>query len=552
MATAEEYASWIVANKDKKGTPEFDKVSQAYQIARGSQEQKPQSMSETARTMLSEIGVSKNKGADVFLNSPAAGAIETGLTMGTGLAGQVAGGFAGIGQGVKNLFSDGGMPAGERVSQVQDAMTYQPRTAVGQGVQSGLNTLLGWYPKMADFVGEKASEVAGPAAGAAVNTAIQIAPSLIPLAKGPISRLYQDQVSTAAKNTALAAPKNAALQSAKEVGLVVTPAEARSTLTNRVVEGFSGQSKLQQLASQKNIPKINELTRNALGIADDVPLSISALETVRKEAGKAYEAVRGAGVVKSDAAFLKALDDIKQKYVGAAKSFPKMAKNEIRDVVESARVKNFDASSGVDAIKIQRELTDKAFRSGDTALAKAHKAVADAIEAQLDRHLQISGGDLADFRAARTRIAQSYDAQKALKGNDIDARVLAKPFEQGRLTGDLKTVGQFGSQFKKSAQIGTGNAYVPTLWETLGLGGVGTLGGLGLGTGASLPVLGALVAGSSRPLTRSFATGPLGQRLMVKPQTFSPSASVGALNSLANNPKLLNAFTLAASQQDEK
>jgi hypothetical protein len=35
MATAEDYAAWIVANAAKKGTPEFDTVAKAYQAARG-------------------------------------------------------------------------------------------------------------------------------------------------------------------------------------------------------------------------------------------------------------------------------------------------------------------------------------------------------------------------------------------------------------------------------------------------------------------------------------------------------------------------------------
>lgn len=35
MATAEEYARWIVGNADKRGTPEFDTVAKAYQMARG-------------------------------------------------------------------------------------------------------------------------------------------------------------------------------------------------------------------------------------------------------------------------------------------------------------------------------------------------------------------------------------------------------------------------------------------------------------------------------------------------------------------------------------
>ncbi len=34
MATAEQYADWIVKNKDKQGTPEFDTVAEAYKIAR--------------------------------------------------------------------------------------------------------------------------------------------------------------------------------------------------------------------------------------------------------------------------------------------------------------------------------------------------------------------------------------------------------------------------------------------------------------------------------------------------------------------------------------
>jgi len=34
MATADQYAAWIVANKDKKGSPEFNTVAQAYQLAK--------------------------------------------------------------------------------------------------------------------------------------------------------------------------------------------------------------------------------------------------------------------------------------------------------------------------------------------------------------------------------------------------------------------------------------------------------------------------------------------------------------------------------------
>ena len=41
MATAEEYAAWIVKNADKQGTPEFDTVARAYQSVRGQTSAKP-------------------------------------------------------------------------------------------------------------------------------------------------------------------------------------------------------------------------------------------------------------------------------------------------------------------------------------------------------------------------------------------------------------------------------------------------------------------------------------------------------------------------------
>ena len=49
MATAEQYADWIVKNKDKKGTPEFQKVANAYNVAK-IQEQKNPSVTEGMST----------------------------------------------------------------------------------------------------------------------------------------------------------------------------------------------------------------------------------------------------------------------------------------------------------------------------------------------------------------------------------------------------------------------------------------------------------------------------------------------------------------------
>lgn len=41
MATAEQYADWIVKNADKRGTPEFETVAKAYQTVRGAKAEEP-------------------------------------------------------------------------------------------------------------------------------------------------------------------------------------------------------------------------------------------------------------------------------------------------------------------------------------------------------------------------------------------------------------------------------------------------------------------------------------------------------------------------------
>lgn len=86
------------------------------------------------------------------------------------------------------------------VEGVQQALTYQPRTEAGQAVQKAGSFLPGLIEKGADVAGQVASDVtaklpgplasAGPAVGAAVNTAVQMAPAL--LLRGPAGKVLGD------------------------------------------------------------------------------------------------------------------------------------------------------------------------------------------------------------------------------------------------------------------------------------------------------------------------------------------------------------------------
>jgi hypothetical protein len=109
----------------------------------------------------------------------AKGVGDTALNLGSQVVAVPAAGLAGIAQGAKNLVSPG-MSAADRVAQVSNAMTYQPRSDVGKEAQANISAPVQWLGDKADQAGQVAANVTGsPLVGTAVNTAIQAAPALI-------------------------------------------------------------------------------------------------------------------------------------------------------------------------------------------------------------------------------------------------------------------------------------------------------------------------------------------------------------------------------------
>jgi hypothetical protein len=91
MATAEQYADWIVRNKDKKGTPEFETVAQAYQVAKqqeGVAAQVASGMPAARREPERFTGFSRDVGPAMAMLSPEqkVDALKTGVGGAVGLA----------------------------------------------------------------------------------------------------------------------------------------------------------------------------------------------------------------------------------------------------------------------------------------------------------------------------------------------------------------------------------------------------------------------------------------------------------------------------------
>lgn len=76
MATADQYAQWIVDNKDKKGTPEFDTVAKAYQLAK--QEEAGQPVEAVEPSMFDRFNYARKSATDLVEN------LQTTLNVGLG------------------------------------------------------------------------------------------------------------------------------------------------------------------------------------------------------------------------------------------------------------------------------------------------------------------------------------------------------------------------------------------------------------------------------------------------------------------------------------
>lgn len=394
---------------------------------------------------------------------------------------------------------------------IPGANTYTGAAAIG-GVMGALQPTATGESRAANT----ALGVAGGAAGKYAGDKVAGA-----LAK----RLASSEASGAAAQATNAA-KDAALAAGQKAGYVVPPSQANPSLFNRVVEGASGKGATAQAASVKNQKITNELAKKALGIADDEPLNVEVLNGIRKQAGQAYEALRGAGVVEADAKFGADLLKITQKFTGAAKDFPELAKNEIGDIVAAVNKKQFSTDSAIDAIAVLRDRASAAYGKGDKGLGSAYKQTAQALEDAIERNLEKTGQqELVDgFKAARTLIAKTYSVENALNptGN-VNALQLANQLKKGKpLSDELKTVAEFAANFRKAAQN------VDNVGSTTGFSpldaAVGTLTGGAPGFAWFF----------GRPVARAAMLSKAGQKVLTNP-SYGPGAAQKLLTKGANS-----------------
>ena len=239
MATAQEYAAWIVQNADKRGTPDFDTVARAYQIAKAQ---------ETTAVTQQQIAPAPQQPT---LGQQLVGAGEAALTLGTAATGGTLGTIGGAIGGLATQILSGqfGTPqAAKAVEQAAasggQALTYQPRTEAGQEqVQAAGQFLSNVLPPVLPVLA---------APGMAAQTVRTAAPTL-----GAVRQIAGDAGQRAARATGqvVARPVQAATTAVREtlgmevpaattavrgsVGAAATPVELQRVATAEQL-GFVG------------------------------------------------------------------------------------------------------------------------------------------------------------------------------------------------------------------------------------------------------------------------------------------------------------------------
>ena len=300
----------------------------------------------------------------------------------------------------------------------------------------------------------------------------------------------------------------AAVQKARDVGYVIPPTQARPTLVNRALEGLAGKQSTAQNASTRNAEVTNRLAGDALGLQTGTKITPEVLDTLRAEAGQAYENVARLGPIK----------------VGTASLPPGVAVIESRDPLIGGAVRSVDSAELVRAWKQSNHDATGYFRAyardaNPETLAKAKAAAASAksIDDLLERQLASTGqSDLRQaLRDARVRIAKTYSVESALNqaSGAVDARKLAQQVQKGKmLTGELRQAADFAQQFPKANQTIEGMGSLPQTspldWAAAG----------GLSAATSNPLMMATVA--ARPVARaSVLSQAIQNRLVQPPQT---------------------------------
>lgn len=364
----------------------------------------------------------------------AGGALETLGQVGTGLVATPAAGLSGLGTMAGRALGLTNADPADVVRNVQNKLTYQPRSQGGQAISNVVSYLPSKLAQGADYVGGGVASATGsPALGAAANTGIQALPLL--LGGRFLGR-------TAAPAEAIA-PE---VQSAVSAGIKLTPEQAQSGFIGRAAQSLSGSAKLERGLSRTNAETVDTLSQQEIGTNS---LSPAALQQAKEPYHAVMDQVKSIGSVPLGDTFNRAVssggagtlrtaeaDALRQHYTG-------MPDIDAADALADIRQLRADATKNIKA----------PFAPAQNSLGYVQRQIATALEDQIDRHIQslpnVPSDLIPQLRDARVSLAKIHSVEDAMEGPNVSARLLNK---QPYLSGNLKTISDAYENFPRALQ----------------------------------------------------------------------------------------------------
>lgn len=397
----------------------------------------------------------------------ALGPLEAAAHIASGIGGQVAGGLAGLasipanllrGQSLQNAVAN----SGNTVSSVENALTYEPRTAVGHDIANVVQYPFQKLGEAADYAGGKVTDLTGsPLAGTAVNTAINSIPMLLGAKggfKSPVAEDFASRVPEAVAN-------------ARQAGFKLTPTQAQSGLAGRVAESLSSHAKLERDISRKNAQAVDAAAGREIGISG--PVTAEALQAAKAPHNAVYDEVGSLGTIPTDAAYRQALGTVRAP--GAA-SFPGAAPTAIDSLRAAFDVPEFNAA---DAVAMTRQLRADAsknikapFDPDRNALGFAQRSISDALESQIERHLQNAAEPATNGAVATNKNVAGNEVPRAAGGESrhgVDEATGLPLNDDGTVTVYHHTTPEAAAEIRKTGSLhaeAEPDVYVTTRQQT--------------------------------------------------------------------------------------
>ena len=427
---------------------------------------------------------------------------------------------------------------------VAGQIQYQPRTQLAQQALEATGRGLE-ATKLPPFMGPVAgANMLAQSVGPASRAVGDIARSEGSLIKSGIAipleaRAARIQAQNVAGSYANA-PIIDAAKAAERTGLAVNPAITNPTIGNRA-KGMVVGSAFDEAANKYNAGQTTNVIRKDLGIAPNEKLDVAAVDRALDDASKPYAPVRAMPVLQASDDVLSSIQALDKPATLGGKAQAKVVTTLIDDVIQELQAGR-SGEQVIDDIRQMRRQAQSVYKARDSgnnpppadiAQADARMGIANALEKLIDENAP-NAKVLKEFQQARQRMAQIYDAERAINyaNESVDPQIFAKLFQEkkGGMTGVGADIGKVAAQFPNLMSTQAPAAQLmPKVTRSGLLGATGALAG-GAVAGYPGAIGGASVGGASGFIGSRLAargmTSPAYQAARAMPTDYRPAPNM--------------------------